>query len=321
MGGSLDEIDMSSLRGRYSVSQVGCTARKTIKAPISAVGHGLHSGAEVHLQLCPAPVNTGIIFRRTDLGGADIPARFHNVTDTRLCTLVSHGAARVGTIEHLMAALAATGIDDLIIELNAAEVPVFDGSAAPFLFLIESAGIIEHGGARPVLEILRPVRVEQDEAFAELQPHAAQGKGLDMDMSIAFKARAIGTQTLQFHLSESMFMAQIAQARTFTMLAEIEALRQAGLARGGSLANAVVVDDDKILNPEGLRFEDEFVRHKMLDAIGDLYLAGAPINGVFKAHRTGHSLNNQLLRAVFADQANYRLATGQLAAPLQLTAA
>lgn len=312
---------MSSLRGRYSVSQIGCIARKTLKAPISAVGRGLHSGVDVHLQLCPAPVNTGIIFRRTDLGGVDIPARYNHVTDTRLCTLISHGAAKVGTIEHLMAALAAAEIDDLIIELDAAEVPVFDGSAAPFLFLIESAGIIEHGGARPMLEILRPVRVEQDGAFAELHPHIGAGKGLDMALSIAFKARAIGTQTIQFHLSEGPFVAEIAQARTFTMLAEIEALRQAGLARGGSLANAVVVDDDKILNPEGLRFEDEFVRHKLLDAIGDLYLAGAPISGVFKAHRTGHSLNNQLVRAVFADQSNYRLATGQLVAPLQLTAA
>lgn len=312
---------MSSLRSRYSVSQLGRIARKTLKSPISAVGQGLHSGADVRLRLCPAPVNTGIVFRRTDLGMVEIPARFDHVTDTRLCTLISQQTAKVGTIEHLMAALAATGIDDLVVEVDAAEVPVFDGSAAPFLSLIARVGVVEHGGARSVLEILRPVRVEQGEAFATLHPHPARGKGLDMTLSIAFKAQAIGEQSFSFHLSEDAFGADIAPARTFTMLAEIEALRQAGLAQGGSLANAVVVDDDKILNPEGLRFADEFVRHKLLDAIGDLYLAGAPISGVFRGHRTGHSLNNQLLRAVFADQANYRLATGQLAAPLQLTAA
>ena len=227
----------------------------------------------------------------------------------------------MGTIEHLMAALAAAEVDDLIIEIDAPEVPVFDGSAAPFLFLIESAGIVEHGGGRPSLEILRPVKVERDGAFAALLPHPQGGSGFDLDLSIAFKARAIGTQSVRFHLSESGFMAEIARARTFTLRGEIEALHKAGLARGGSLANAVVVDDDKILNPEGLRYDDEFVRHKLLDVIGDLYLAGAPICGVFKGHRSGHGLNNQLLRAVFADQANYRLATGSLAAPLQLTAA
>lgn len=311
---------MSSLRGRYSVSQIGCTARKTLKASISAVGRGLHSGADARIVLRPAPLSTGIVFRRTDLG-IEIPAYFSNVTDTRLCTLISNGDAKIGTIEHLMAALAAAGVDDVIIEVDRAEIPVFDGSAAPFLFLIESAGVVEHGGGRSVLEILRPVRVEQGGAFAELHPHKAGGIGFDLALSIEFKAQAIGTQSFQFHLSESTFLADIARARTFTLREEIEALHKMGLARGGSLANAVVVDDEKVLNPEGLRYTDEFVRHKLLDVIGDLYLAGAPIYGVFKGHRTGHGLNNQLLRAVFANQANYRLTTGQLAMPLQLTAA
>lgn len=311
---------MSSLRGRYSVSQIGSIARKTLKASISAVGRGLHSGADVRINLRPAPANAGIIFRRTDLG-VEIRASFSNVTDTRLCTLISNDDAKIGTIEHLMAALAAAEVDDAIIEVDGAEVPIFDGSAAPFLFLVESAGVVEHGGMRSALEILRPVRVEHDGAFAELRPHQAGGVGFSLDLSIEFKARAIGAQAFQFHLSESTFLADIARARTFTLLGEIEALRKMGLARGGSLANAVVVDDEKILNPEGLRFDNEFVRHKLLDVVGDLYLAGAPIYGVFKGHRTGHGLNNQLLRAVFADQANYRLATGQLAAPLQLTAA
>lgn len=311
---------MSSLQGRYSVSQIGCAARKTLKASVSAAGRGLHSGANVHLLLRPASSKTGIVFRRTDLG-VDIPARFDHVTDTRLCTLISQGDAKVGTVEHLMAALAASGIDDVLIEIDAPEVPVFDGSAAPFLELIETAGVVEHGGARQVLEILRPVRVERDGAFAELCPQQSGQTGFDLNLSIEFKARAIGTQAFQFHLSERGFAADIARARTFTLLDEIEALRRAGLAQGGSLANAVVVDDEAILNPEGLRFEDEFVRHKLLDVIGDLYLAGAPICGVFRGHRTGHGLNNQLLRALFANQANYRLVNRLLATPLQLTAA
>lgn len=316
----MDRIPMSSLRDRYSMIQLEAAPRQTLRAPISAVGRGLHSGADVRMVLRPAPVNTGILFRRTDLG-IDIPARFDNVTDTRLCTMISNGAARVGTIEHLMAALAASGIDDLIIEVDAPELPVFDGSAAPFLFLVESAGIVEHGGARPVLEILRPVRVEQNGAFAELRPHQDGGTGFDISLSIEFSARAIGAQAYQFHLSAGGFAEEISRARTFTLRGEIEALHKAGLAQGGSLANAVVVDDDKIMNPEGLRYDDEFVRHKLLDVIGDLYLAGAPISGRFIGSRTGHGLNNQLLRAVYADQGNYRLVTGALEAPLQLTAA
>lgn len=295
-------------------------ARRTLKASISAVGRGLHSGLDVHLTLCPAALNTGIVFYRTDLGVA-VKARFDAVADTRLCTLIASGEAKIGTIEHLMAALAAAGVDDVRVEVDGPELPVFDGSASPFLFLIESAGVVEHGGARAVLEILRPVRVERGEAFAELHPQRAGQTGFDLSLAIEFQARAIGRQAYQFHLSADAFAQDIARARTFTLRQEIEALRAAGLARGGSLANAVVVDDEEVLNPEGLRFDDEFVRHKLLDVIGDLYLAGAPICGRFIGHRTGHELNNQLLHAVFADQANYRLAISALAAPLQLTAA
>lgn len=300
--------------------QLNAVCRRTLKAPISAIGCGLHSGLDVRITLRPAGVNTGIIFRRIDLG-VDIPARFDKVTDTRLCTLVSSGEARVGTIEHLMAALAAARVDDLIVEVNAPELPIFDGSAAPFLFLVESAGITETSGLRPVLEILRPVRVEKNGAFAELRPHQEEASGFDISLSIEFQARAIGTQAYHFNLSDGSFASEIAQARTFALREEIEALREAGLARGGSLANAVVVDDEKIVNPEGLRYDDEFVRHKLLDVIGDLYLAGAQISGRFIGNRTGHGLNNRLLREVFADPANYRLGRGLLEAPLQLTAA
>jgi UDP-3-O-[3-hydroxymyristoyl] N-acetylglucosamine deacetylase len=313
---------MSSLRERYSFNpgEAAPASRRTLKAAISAVGRGLHSGADVTMQLKPAAPNAGIVFRRTDLG-IDVPARFDCVTDTRLCTLISDGAAKIGTIEHLMAALCAAGVDDALVEVNAPELPVFDGSSAPFLFLIESAGIVEHGGLREWLEILRPVRVERNGAFAELRPHSPGGTGFDVSLAIEFAAAAIGAQAYSFHLSSDGFAGEIASARTFTLLGEIEALHKVGLARGGSLANAIVVDGEKIMNPEGLRFEDEFVRHKLLDVIGDLALAGAPISGRFIGSRTGHALNNQLLRTVFADQANYRLTSGSVAEVQQLTAA
>lgn len=313
---------MSSLRERYSLAAAitAPAARRTLKAAISAVGCGLHSGKEVTMTLKPAPVNAGIVFHRTDLG-LSIPARFDLVTDTRLCTLIADGEAKVGTIEHLMAALMAAGIDDLVVEVDAPELPVFDGSAEPFLFLIESAGVIEHGGLRERLEILRPVRVEHNGAFAELRPHNEGGTGFDVSLAIEFAAAAIGAQAYNFRLSTDGFADEIARARTFTQLGEIEALRKAGLARGGSLANAIVVDDARIMNPEGLRYADEFVRHKLLDVIGDLALAGAPITGRFVGSRTGHALNNQLLRALFADQANYRMVNGAMTVPLQLTAA
>jgi UDP-3-O-[3-hydroxymyristoyl] N-acetylglucosamine deacetylase len=289
---------MSSLKDRTGLGM----ARRTLKAAITGVGRGLHSGADVTMVLRPASAGTGIVFVRSDLD-VEIPARFDRVVDTRLCTVVGAGEARVATIEHLMAALAASGVDDLRVEVDGPELPVFDGSAAPFLFLIESAGIVEHGGVRDVLEILRSVRVEKDGAFAELRPG---GPGFELSLAIEFAAPAIGAQALNFTLSAAGFGKELAAARTFTLAGEIEALRKAGLAKGGSLANAVVVDGAKVLNPEGLRFEDEFVRHKMLDVVGDLALAGGPICGRFVGRKTGHALNNSLLRAVFADAANYR---------------
>jgi len=284
--------------------------RRTLKAAIDCMGVGLHSGANVRLRLVPAAAGTGIVFRRTDLG-VDVPARYDMVSDTTLCTVLSlpgRPETRIGTVEHLMAALAASQVDDLLVEVSGPEVPVLDGSAAPFLFLIESAGVVEHGGARETIEILQPVRVERGEAFAELRPnHGPHETGMELSLAIDFAAAAIGRQAYTMHLTPEAFAANLARARTFTQAAEVEALRAAGLARGGSLANAVVVDGAAILNPEGLRFEDEFVRHKMLDVIGDLALAGAAIAGRFVGSRTGHALNNQLLRALFADAANYRI--------------
>ena len=275
----------------------------TLRTPIGCTGVGLHSGKPVTVRLVPAPAGHGIVFLRTDLGQS-IPARFDTVTDTRLCTVVGDGDARVGTIEHLMAALHATGIDNLLIEVDSTEIPVLDGSAEPWLFLLDCAGIETQSAERSVIEILRTVRVEDGDAFAELRPGR---HGFTMALSIAFDADAIGRQARTFTLDAESFRRELSRARTFAQKHEIDGLQRAGLARGGSLDNAVVVDGSTILNPAGLRMTDEFVRHKLLDAVGDLALAGSPLQGRFIGHKSGHALNNRLLRALFADAANWRI--------------
>ncbi|MBO1074812.1 UDP-3-O-acyl-N-acetylglucosamine deacetylase [Roseomonas marmotae] len=284
--------------------------RKTLKAPIGCVGIGLHSGQRVSLTLRPAPSGHGIVFRRTDLG-LDLPARYDWVGDTRLCTaLVMPGRpeVRVGTVEHVMAALSACGIDDVLIELNGPEVPIMDGSAAPFLFLIDCAGTVESLEARSRIEVLKTVRVQDGEgpgaAWAELSPNPTPG--LEAQLAIDFAGTAIGRQTMATLVTENAFRALLADARTFTLAADIERLRAAGLALGGSLSNAVVVDGTTVLNPGGLRHSDEFVRHKLLDVVGDLAMAGAPLRGRFRGERSGHALNNRLLRALLADPAAWR---------------
>jgi UDP-3-O-[3-hydroxymyristoyl] N-acetylglucosamine deacetylase len=285
-------------------SLVSC--QRTLRTEISCVGIGLHSGQRVRLALLPAEAGAGIVFRRTDLR-VDIPARHNHVADTRLCTVLAapdQPGAVVGTVEHIMSALSACGIDNAIVAVDGPEVPVFDGSAAPFMFLIDCAGRVDQDEPRQAIEILRTVRVENGEAFAELRPGTSN---LDLALSIDFTAAAIGRQTLTLKLTEAKFRSVLASARTFTLLEEIEAARAVGLACGGSLENAVVVDGALVLNPAGLRAPDEFVRHKMLDAVGDLALAGAPIHGRFVSHRGGHALNNRLLRAVLADQTAWRL--------------
>ncbi|HYZ24585.1 MAG TPA: UDP-3-O-acyl-N-acetylglucosamine deacetylase, partial [Rhodopila sp.] len=251
----------------------------------------------------------GIVFRRTDLG-QEVAARFDNVVDTRLCTVLGDGVVRIGTVEHLMAALAALGIDNALIELNGPEVPILDGSAAPFLFLLDCAGSIELDAPRRVVEVRRTVRVEAGEAWAELRPLGPATRAsqpvLEMDLSIDFAAPAIGRQAASLTLMAETFRRQIAPARTFTQMHEVEQLQAAGLARGGSLDNAVVVDGAAVLNPGGLRMPNEFASHKLVDAVGDLALAGGPLHGRFVAHRPGHELNNRLLRALFADAAAWR---------------
>lgn len=275
--------------------------QRTLKAAIGCVGVGLHCGQRVALTLRPAEPHSGIVFRRTDLG-IDIPARFDRVVDTKLSTVIGvagDSEARVGTVEHLMAALTAAGVDNVVVELDGPEVPALDGSAAPFLFLLDCAGLAVQDAPRHAIEVLRPVRVEDGEAFAELRPAGAEG-GFSLAISIDFAAPAIGRQALTLPHLNGAFRSEVARARTFALAHEVEALRDAGFGRGGSLENAVVVDGARVLNPEGLRMADEFVRHKLLDAIGDLGLAGAALSGRLVAHRPGHTLNNRLLRALFS---------------------
>ena len=287
----------------------------TLKAAIDCVGIGLHSGLPVQVRLLPAPAGHGVAFYRSDLG-VMVPARFDTVVDTRLCTVVGVGDARVGTIEHLMAALFAAGVDNVVVEVSGPELPVLDGSAEPWLFLLDCAGLVEQDAPRTVIEVLRPVRVEQGDAFAELRPGLG---GFHVALSIEFEAAAIGRQALSFSFGQDSFRREIARARTFALKHEIDGLWQAGLAKGGSLDNAVVVDGAQVLNPAGLRMQDEFIRHKLLDAVGDMALAGGALNGRFVGHKSGHALNNRVLRALFADAANWR-SVGNLPARVAIAA-
>ncbi|NKC32188.1 UDP-3-O-acyl-N-acetylglucosamine deacetylase [Falsiroseomonas selenitidurans] len=286
--------------------------RRTLRTAIGCVGVGLHSGRRVALTMRPAAAGTGIVFRRTDLDIA-IPARFDRVVDTRLCTaLVAEGApqARIGTVEHVMAALAGSGVTDAILDLDGPEVPILDGSAAPFLFLIDCAGLTVLDAPAPVIEVLSRIRVEDRDAFVELQP--ASLPGFEATLGIEFPATAIGSQSVNLRVTPGSFREGLADARTFTLAEEIARLRAAGLAQGGSLDNAIVVDGPLVLNPGGLRRPDEFVRHKLLDVVGDLALAGAALSARFIGHRSGHALNNRLLRALFADRSAWRMVDGEM---------
>lgn len=278
--------------------------QKTLKGAINCTGVALHSGNKVSMMLKPADPDTGIIFRRTDVQGqgAEIPARWDHVVDTRLCTVLGNDkGVTVSTVEHLMAALAGAGIDNAVIDINGPEVPIMDGSSQPFVFLIDCAGVATQDQPRKALRIKKSVCVDMDGPMASLD--AADGFAISFE--IEFESRAIARQTLGLGLKDGAFKAELARARTFGFLDQVEQLRAAGLARGGSLDNAVVVSGDKIMNEDGLRFDDEFVRHKILDAVGDLYLAGGPILGHFHGSCSGHMVNNKLLRAVFADDSAY----------------
>ncbi len=273
--------------------------QRTLKNVIRATGVGLHTGEKVYLTLRPAAPDTGIVFRRTDLAQpVDIPATPLNVGDTQLSTTLIKDGVRISTVEHLLSAFAGLGIDNAYVDVSAAEVPIMDGSAGPFVFLIQSAGIEEQNRAKRFVRIKRPVRVEDGDKYALFEPY----DGFKVDFVIDFDHPAFASRTRRatVDLSATSFVKEVSRARTFGFLRDIEALRQQNLAMGGSLDNAVVVDDYRVLNEEGLRYEDEFVRHKILDAIGDLYLLGHSLIGAFHGYKSGHALNNQLLRALVA---------------------
>jgi UDP-3-O-[3-hydroxymyristoyl] N-acetylglucosamine deacetylase len=292
-----------------NVPMLAGSHQQTLKTAIDCIGIGLHSGRKVTMRLTPAEADHGIVFRRTDLG-RDLPAHYAQVVDTRLATVlgdVDDGQVRVSTVEHLMAALMGCGIDNALIEINGPELPALDGSAGHLVFLIDCAGIAPQDAPRRVIEVVRPVRVTEGDAYAELGPAMRARGGLELTLSIDFAAEAIGQQELSLRLTPESFRGELARARTFALAEDIAGLRAAGLAQGGSLDNAVVVDAGRVLNPGGLRMADEFVRHKLLDAVGDLALAGAALSGRFVAHRSGHGLNNKLLRALMADSSAWRM--------------
>ena len=282
----------------------GLVRQKTLKNTIRCRGTALHSGDRVAMAFHPAAPGTGIVFRRSDRAGASLRADWRHVRESMLCTTIDDGAGlTVATIEHVMAALAGLEIDNAVIELDGPEIPVMDGSAAEFVFLIECAGIVEQDAPRRAIEIVKPVRIADGAKSAALLP----SDGMSISLTIDFTAAAIKRQTLRWELDAETFKDEIASARTFGFLDDVNALRAAGLARGGSMENAIVIGDGRVLNRDGLRFPDEFVRHKILDAIGDMALAGAPLIARFEGVKSGHATNNAALRALFSDGANYAL--------------
>lgn len=276
--------------------------QRTLKQTVKVTGVGLHSGNKVTLTLRPAVANTGVIYRRTDLNPpVSFPADAKAIRDTMLCTcLVNDDGVRISTVEHLNAALAGLGIDNIIIEVDAPEIPIMDGSASPFIYLLLDAGIEEQNAAKRFIRVKQKIRVEDGDKWAEFAPY----NGFHLDFTIDFNHPAISKNVRHFAMEFSVqdFVRQISRARTFGFMKDIEYLQSQGLALGGSLDNAIVLDDYRILNEEGLRFQDELVRHKMLDAIGDLFMCGHNIIGSFKAYKSGHGLNNKLLRALLDNQ-------------------
>lgn len=277
------------------------TKQRTPNKIIQATGVGLHSGDKVLLTLHPAPDNTGIVFRRIDLDPiVEIPALYENVCDTTLCTTLQHQGVKVATVEHLLSALAGLGIDNAYIDLNAPEVPIMDGSAAPFVFLIQSAGIREQIAKKRYIRILKPIRIEEHGKYVQFLPH--DGYRISFTIDFDHPVFTHKPQTAVFDFSATSYIKQVCRARTFGFLSDYEKLRVCDLAKGGSLDNAIVVDEYRVLNEDGLRFDDEFVKHKVLDSIGDLYLLGSSLIGAFEGYRSGHELNNKLLRKLMAHQ-------------------
>ena len=287
-------------------------AQRTLKTLTKAVGVGLHSGQRVELTLRPAPPDTGIRFRRVDLAEpVEIPVEATSVTDTRLASTISRGKAKVHTIEHIMSACAGLGIDNLIIDITAEEVPILDGSASSFVYLLQSAGSVAQDAPRRFIRVLKPVEVREGEGsrlkWARLEPY----HGFKLSFQIEFDHPAVSAsgQVVEFDLGSGQYAREIARARTFGFTRDVEMMRSHGLALGGGLDNAIVLDDYKVLNADGLRYQDEFAKHKILDAMGDLYIVGKPLLAAYSAYRSGHALNNQLLRALLAQPDSYDIVT------------
>jgi len=278
--------------------------QRTLKSLIRASGVGLHSGIKVNMALRPAAPNTGIVFRRVDLDPVvDLPASALSVGDTRMCSCLEIGGAKVGTIEHLMSAFAGLGIDNAYVDLDASELPILDGSASPFVFLIQSAGIEEQPVAKKFIRIKRAIEVRESDKSGDKWARFEPYDGFKLTFSIVFNHPAIDRtgQSVTIDFAEHSYVREVARARTFGFMQEVEWLRENGLAQGGGLDNAVVLDEFRVLNGDGLRYSDEFVKHKVLDAIGDLYLLGHPLLAAFTAHKSGHALNNALARELLAN--------------------
>lgn len=280
--------------------------QRTLKSLIRATGVGLHSGAKVTMTLRPAAPDTGIVFRRVDLDPpVELRADPFAVGDTRLASCLERDGAKIATVEHLMSALSGLGIDNAWVDVDAAEIPIMDGSAAPFVFLIQSAGIEEQKAAKKFIRVKKPVRVEEGDKWAELVPY----DGFRLTFSIVFSHPVFDKSNphVTVDFAEHSYVREVARARTFGFMQDVETMRSQGLALGGSLENAIVMDEYRVLNADGLRYGDEFVKHKVLDAVGDLYLLGHPLLGAFSAHKSGHALNNKLLRALMADKTAWEM--------------
>ena len=280
----------------------------TLKYDIKATGVGLHTGQKIYLSLRPAPTNTGIVFRRIDLDASvEIKACPENVGDTTLSTTLGHGDGRVSTVEHLLSAMAGLGIDNAYVDVSAPEVPIMDGSAGPFVFLLQSAGIEEQNAPKRFIRIKKPVAVEEGDKWARFEPFEGFKVSFSIDFDHPVFHKHVSAATVDF--STTSFVKEVSRARTFGFMRDLERLRERNLALGGNLDNAIVIDDYRVLNEDGLRYEDEFVRHKVLDAIGDLYLLGHSLIGSFSGHKSGHALNNRLLKALVAEKSAWEMVT------------
>ena len=282
--------------------------QRTLNKMVSTTGVGLHNGEKVILNLLPAAINTGITFKRIDISGAPIiHATPDAVHDTRMCSALEQNGVRISTVEHLMSALAGLGVDNILIEVSASEIPIMDGSSGPFIFLLQQAGIIEQEAAKKFIKILKTITVIEDDKWVKFEPY----HGFKMDFTIDFAHPVFENSgnNVKIDFKDNTYIKDISRARTFGFMHEVEYLRANGLARGGSLDNAIVLDEYRILNRGGLRYQDEFAKHKVLDAIGDLYMLGHPLLGAFTAYKSGHALNNKLLRALLADETAWEFAT------------